>query len=84
MSESTYVPGPHPYLQEPLLHISNLGAHVSDNELAQAFETCVPFRPRIIRDGSDKPVAGTLEFRQLEKGLFNHTSLCITPASLLN
>ncbi|KAI5122093.1 hypothetical protein M0805_002215 [Coniferiporia weirii] len=67
MAESQYQPLPHPYLQEPLLYISNLAQHVTDAELAQAFETCVPFRPRIIRDGSERPLTGTIEFRQLEK-----------------
>ncbi|THH08058.1 hypothetical protein EW145_g2962 [Phellinidium pouzarii] len=60
-------PQPHPYLQEPLLYISNLAQHVTDAELAQAFESCVPFRPRIIRDGSERSLMGTIEFKQLEK-----------------
>ncbi|KAI0049238.1 hypothetical protein FA95DRAFT_1489682 [Auriscalpium vulgare] len=60
-------PEPHPYLHEPLLHISGIPAFVSDENLALAFGACAPFRPRIARDGSGGPVGGTIEFKYLEK-----------------
>ncbi|TBU60413.1 hypothetical protein BD310DRAFT_815285 [Dichomitus squalens] len=58
---------PHPYLHEPLLYISNLPAFVRDEDLAVAFQTCAPFRPNIQRDGSNRPLSGTIEFKYLEK-----------------
>ena len=61
-------PQPHPYLHEPLLYISGLPAFVRDEDLAVAFQTCAPFRPNIPRDGSNKPLSGTIEFKYLEKG----------------
>lgn len=61
-------PQPHPYLHEPLLHISNLPPWVRDEDLAVAFQTCAPFRPNIQRDGSNRPLSGTIEFKFLEKG----------------
>lgn len=63
-----YTPDPHPYLSQPLLYISNLAPHVTDSELAVAFEACVPFRPRLVRDGSERPLNGSIEFKHLEKG----------------
>ncbi|EJC98246.1 uncharacterized protein FOMMEDRAFT_171180 [Fomitiporia mediterranea MF3/22] len=60
-------PQPHPFLHEPLLYISGLPSYVSDSALAQAFESCVPFRPHIVRDGSDRPLSGSIEFRELDK-----------------
>jgi len=62
-----YTLSPHPYLREPILYVTNLGAHVSDSDLARAFETCVPFRPNFSRDGSGRPLNGTIEFKELEK-----------------
>ena len=59
---------PHPYLHEPILYISNLAAHVSDQDLAILFEHCVPFRPRIARENVGPPLSGTIEFKALEKG----------------
>ncbi|KAI9457581.1 hypothetical protein BJY52DRAFT_1271646 [Lactarius psammicola] len=60
-------PQPHPYLHEPVLHISGLPHYVTDENLAIAFSTCAPFRPRITRDGSNNPLSGTIEFRVLHK-----------------
>ena len=73
MAEPTqhdYQPQPHPYLHEPLLYISNLAIHVEDEYLARAFEHCIPIRPRIIREDTQKPYHGTIEFKQLEKGTY--------------
>lgn len=61
-------PHPHPYLHEPLLYISNIPPYVSDENLALAFVTCGPFRPKIPRDGSNDLLFGTIEFKFLEKG----------------
>ncbi len=58
----------HPYLHEPLLYISNLPAYVTDENLAQAFVTCGPFRPKIVRDSGASVLAGTIEFKFLDKG----------------
>ncbi|OSD01517.1 hypothetical protein PYCCODRAFT_1468678 [Trametes coccinea BRFM310] len=60
-------PQPHPYLHEPLLYITGLPPFVRDEDLAAAFQTCAPFRPNIARDGSNKPLSGTIEFKYLEK-----------------
>lgn len=62
-------PQPHPYLHEPLLYISTLPHFVTDENLATAFSTCAPFRPRIMRDGTTKPLSGTIEFKALDKGV---------------
>ncbi|PCH35274.1 hypothetical protein WOLCODRAFT_166169 [Wolfiporia cocos MD-104 SS10] len=58
---------PHPYLHEPLLYITGLPYYVRDEDLAIAFQTCAPFRPHITRDGTDKPLAGTIEFKFMER-----------------
>jgi polyadenylate-binding protein len=63
-----YGPQPHPILHEPLLYISNLPPYVSDDNIAVAFVTCGPFRPKIPRDGTNNPLNGTIEFKFLEKG----------------
>ncbi|KII87881.1 hypothetical protein PLICRDRAFT_650426 [Plicaturopsis crispa FD-325 SS-3] len=60
-------PEGHPYLQEPVLYISNLPHYVSDENLAVAFQACAPFRPKIPRDGSTRPLSGIIEFKFLEK-----------------
>lgn len=60
-------PQPHPYLHEPLLHISGLPHYVTDENLALAFSTCAPFRPRIPRDDTTKQLSGTIEFKTLDK-----------------
>lgn len=62
-------PQPHPYLHDPILYISGLPPYVTDENLAIAFSTCAPFRPRITRDGSKKPLSGTIEFKVLHKGV---------------
>ena len=58
----------HPYLHEPLLYISNLPSYVTDEVLAGTFQSCAPFRPNISRDGSNRPLNGTIEFKFLEMG----------------
>ncbi|KAI0738953.1 hypothetical protein C8Q80DRAFT_1112630 [Daedaleopsis nitida] len=60
-------PQSHPYLHEPLLYISNVPPFVKDEDLALAFQTCAPFRPNIPRDGTNRPLSGTIEFKYLEK-----------------
>ncbi|KAF5368875.1 hypothetical protein D9758_002997 [Tetrapyrgos nigripes] len=60
-------PQPHPYLHEPLLYISNIPPYVSDENIAVAFVTCGPFRPKVPRDGTSSLLSGTIEFRFLEK-----------------
>lgn len=62
-------PQPHPYLHEPLLYISGLPHYVTDENLALAFTTCSPFRPRIPRDDTTKQLSGTIEFKTLDKGV---------------
>jgi polyadenylate-binding protein len=61
-------PQPHPILHEPLLYISNIPPYVSDENIALAFVSCGPFRPKIPRDGSNNPLNGTIEFKFLDKG----------------
>ncbi|EKM58059.1 uncharacterized protein PHACADRAFT_116674 [Phanerochaete carnosa HHB-10118-sp] len=58
---------PHPYLHESVLYISGLPPHVKDQDLATAFVSCAPFRPNIPRDGSNRPLSGTIEFKYIEK-----------------
>ncbi|THH23188.1 hypothetical protein EUX98_g7989 [Antrodiella citrinella] len=60
-------PQPHPYLHDPLLYISGLPHFVRDEDLANAFQQCAPFRPNISREDATKPVSGTIEFKYLEK-----------------
>ncbi|KAJ7845583.1 hypothetical protein B0H13DRAFT_117418 [Mycena leptocephala] len=60
-------PQPHPILHEPLLYISNIPPYVSDENIALAFVSCGPFRPKIPRDGSNNPLNGTIEFKFLDK-----------------
>ena len=60
-------PQPHPYLHDPLLHITNLPSYVSDENLAVAFMTGGPFRPKITRDSASGLLSGTIEFKFLEK-----------------
>jgi polyadenylate-binding protein len=59
---------PHPYLHEPLLYVSGIPPHVTDQDLAIAFVSCAPFRPNIKRDGSIGLLSGTIEFKYIEKG----------------
>ncbi|KAJ3574945.1 hypothetical protein NP233_g1413 [Leucocoprinus birnbaumii] len=65
--EQAYGPQPHPYLHEPVLFVTNLPAYVSDETLATALVGYGPFRPKIIRDGIQATVSGSIEFRYLEK-----------------
>ncbi|KAJ7247907.1 hypothetical protein B0H12DRAFT_1186702 [Mycena haematopus] len=65
--EEQYGPQPHPILHEPLLYISNIPPYVTDENIALAFVTCGPFRPKIPRDGTNNPLNGTIEFKFLEK-----------------
>ncbi|KAI9567562.1 hypothetical protein HD554DRAFT_2023797 [Boletus coccyginus] len=60
-------PQPHPYIHDPLLYISNLPPYVTDENLAITFQSCAPFRPNIPRDGANRPLSGTIEFKFLEK-----------------
>ncbi|KAF7325995.1 hypothetical protein MKEN_00450400 [Mycena kentingensis (nom. inval.)] len=60
-------PHAHPILHEPLLYVSNIPPYVTDENIAMAFVTCGPFRPRIPRDGGNAPINGTIEFKDLEK-----------------
>ena len=71
-----YNPQPHPYLSEPILYISDIPSQLTDHELAVAFEFCVPFRPRIPRDGTDKLLSGVIEFKSLDKGMFLMVTGC--------
>ncbi|KZV99711.1 hypothetical protein EXIGLDRAFT_724268 [Exidia glandulosa HHB12029] len=58
---------PHPYLRDPLLYVTGLLPHVTDNDLARALEHCVPFRPTIPRDTGAPTLSGTIEFKTMEK-----------------
>ncbi|KAF9226003.1 hypothetical protein BS17DRAFT_871093 [Gyrodon lividus] len=60
-------PQPHPYLHDPILYISNLSPYVTDENLAVTFQACAPFRPNIPRDGTNRPLSGTIEFKFFEK-----------------
>jgi len=62
-------PQPHPYLHEPILYISSLPHNVTDENLATAFSSCAPFRPRIDRSDPTMPLSGMIEFRVLDKGV---------------
>ena len=64
----TAQPHEHPILHEPLLYISNIPPYMTDENIALAFVTCGPFRPKILRDGTNNPLSGTIEFKYLEKG----------------
>ncbi|KAJ7204787.1 hypothetical protein GGX14DRAFT_646305 [Mycena pura] len=63
----TAQPHEHPILHEPLLYISNIPPYMTDENIALAFVTCGPFRPKILRDGTNNPLNGTIEFKFLEK-----------------
>ncbi|KAF8842446.1 hypothetical protein BDN67DRAFT_1067736 [Paxillus ammoniavirescens] len=60
-------PQPHPYLHDPILYISNLPPFITDENLAITFQACAPFRPNIPRDGTNRPLSGTIEFKFFEK-----------------
>lgn len=57
----------HPHLREPLLYVTGLLPHVTDNDLARALEACVPFRPSIPRDTTAPTLSGTIEFKTIDK-----------------
>jgi hypothetical protein len=59
---------PHPFLTEPVLYVSNLPAHITDEIIARTLEFCVPFRPRLARDPTNGAVTGSIEFRTIERG----------------
>ncbi|KAJ7634650.1 hypothetical protein FB45DRAFT_789904 [Roridomyces roridus] len=65
--EDSFRPQPHPILHEPFLFVSNIPPNLDDEQIALAFASCGPFRPRINRDGSDNPLSGTIEFKFLDK-----------------
>ncbi|KAH6917881.1 hypothetical protein BKA70DRAFT_1245621 [Coprinopsis sp. MPI-PUGE-AT-0042] len=66
-AQEDHGPQPHPYLHEPLLHITNLPSYVTDEMLALAFMYCGPFRPKIQRNSASPVLSGTIEFRFLER-----------------
>lgn len=66
-AQEDHGPQPHPYLHEPLLHITNLPSYVTDEMLALAFMYCGPFRPKIQRNTTLPVLSGTIEFRFLER-----------------
>jgi hypothetical protein len=59
----------HPFLDEPLLYVNGLPEYVRDQDIAQALEACVPFRPQIVRDGSGYS-HGSILFKSLERGVW--------------
>lgn len=58
----------HPFLDQPLLYVNGLPEYVRDQDIAQALEACVPFRPQIARDGSGYS-HGSILFKSLERGV---------------
>lgn len=61
-------PRPHPYIEKPLLFVSNLPPFVSDFDLAKALAEVSPFKPNLQRDGSGNPVFGEILFRFVDTG----------------
>jgi len=59
----------HPFLGEPLLYVNGLPEYVRDQDIAQALEACVPFRPQIVREGSGYS-HGSILFKSLERGVW--------------
>lgn len=82
-SDPGYGSRPHPCLHDPVLFVTNLPAFVSDETLASALVGYGPFRPKILRDGMQATVAGAIEFRYLEKGMFPCVFLCFCVYSSL-
>ena len=62
---------PHPYLHEPVLHISGLPSYVTDDEIAVVFQPCAKFRLKINRQESHQELCGTIEFQFLDRGHFH-------------
>ena len=65
---STYGTEPHPYLNEPVLYISGLPSHVTDDQITSALSGCLPIRPNINRRCPDEELRGTIEFEDLYRG----------------
>ena len=59
----------HPFLGEPVLYVNGLPEYVRDQDIAQALEACVPFRPQIVREGSGYS-HGSILFKSLERGVW--------------
>ena len=59
----------HPFLDQPMLYVNGLPEYVRDQDIAQALEACVPFRPQIVRDGSSYS-HGSILFKSLERGVW--------------
>ena len=61
---------PHPLIVDPVLYITGIPPTVSDTEIAQAFEACLPVRPTIMRDGmgAEGGGYGRIEFKYLASG----------------
>jgi hypothetical protein len=70
----------HPFLIEPSLYVNGLPEYVRDQDIAQALEACVPFRPQIVRDGTGYS-HGNILFKSLERGVWYYvtitTDLCL-------
>ncbi|KAG8832796.1 hypothetical protein FRC17_000619 [Serendipita sp. 399] len=58
---------PHPFLHDPILYVSNLPSHITDEVIARTLEFCVPFRPRLVRDPVTGKATGSIEFRTKER-----------------
>lgn len=67
MGQMSEIP-PHPFLEQPILYVSNLPAHITDEVIARTLEFCVPFRPRLVRDPATGSATGSIEFRTIERG----------------
>lgn len=66
----TTQPQPHPFVLEAVLYVSGIPQTISETELAQAFQECLPVRPKIAKDGVlvDGGAHGRIEFRFKESG----------------
>ncbi|EJU02160.1 hypothetical protein DACRYDRAFT_115923 [Dacryopinax primogenitus] len=42
----------HPLLQQPILYIAGLPPNYAEAEIAPIFEFCIPYKPRLAKDGS--------------------------------
>ncbi|KAF8328188.1 uncharacterized protein EI90DRAFT_3017830 [Cantharellus anzutake] len=62
----TVLPPPHPFLTVPKLYISQVASDVTDADLAEAFKSCIPFRPNIDRSSAIGPYKGEIDFKFLE------------------
>ncbi|CED83217.1 Polyadenylate-binding protein (RRM superfamily) [Phaffia rhodozyma] len=71
---------PHPHLKGTILHISNLPASMSNGEIAELFQDCLPIRLNLGREAVDMygSIEGTVEFRdsvRAEKALTTLSNL---------